>query len=107
MTLPVSAGRLSAITGYLPWRRAVERLLVNLDARVSRTESGTAVVWLGGGTLPAGLLAASGGLVLRADYPALFAAIGTTYNTGGETGTQFRLPNMTPAPPVGVWAVRT
>lgn len=29
----------------------------------------------------------------RADYPELFAAIGTTYATGGETLTQFRLPD--------------
>lgn len=34
-----------------------------------------------------------GQLVLRTDYPALFAEIGTQYNTGGETGTQFRFPD--------------
>lgn len=28
----------------------------------------------------------------QADYPALFAAIGTNYNTGGESGSQFRTP---------------
>ena len=31
---------------------------------------------------------------VRATYPALFAAIGTTYNTGGEAGTDFRLPDL-------------
>jgi len=30
----------------------------------------------------------------RADYPLLFGVIGTTYNTGGETGAQFRLPDL-------------
>ena len=30
----------------------------------------------------------------RADYPELFAAIGTRWNTGGESGTQFRIPNL-------------
>lgn len=44
-------------------------------------------------TAPAGYLMCDGAVVLRADYPALFAVIGTTYNTGGETGSQFRLPN--------------
>jgi microcystin-dependent protein len=29
-----------------------------------------------------------------ADYADLFAAIGTTYNTGGEVGDEFRVPNM-------------
>lgn len=28
----------------------------------------------------------------QADYPVLFATIGTDFNTGGETGTQFRTP---------------
>jgi microcystin-dependent protein len=32
----------------------------------------------------------SGSLVLRTDYPALFTAVGTTWNIGGELATQFR-----------------
>ena len=42
--------------------------------------------------IPDGWLECNGQVVLRADYPDLFAAIGTTYNTGGELGTEFRLP---------------
>lgn len=35
-----------------------------------------------------------GTVVNRADLPELFTAIGTTYNTGGESGSQFRLPDL-------------
>lgn len=42
---------------------------------------------------PAGWLLCDGSTVSRTTYAALFSAIGTTYNTGGEAGTDFRLPN--------------
>lgn len=42
---------------------------------------------------PLGFLLEDGAVVLRADYPALFAVLGTRYNTGGETAAQFRLPD--------------
>jgi hypothetical protein len=42
----------------------------------------------GGNWLPC-----EGQVLLRADYPDLFDAISTSFNTGGETSTQFRLPN--------------
>lgn len=47
-----------------------------------------------GATAPGGWLLCDGSLLNRLDYTALFAAIGTQYNTGGELGTQFRLPNL-------------
>jgi microcystin-dependent protein len=45
---------------------------------------------------PRGWLRAKGGLYLAEQYPALFARIGTTYNTGGEATNpqQFRVPNL-------------
>lgn len=43
---------------------------------------------------PVGFLLLDGTVRLRADYPALFAVIGTTYNTGGETSLQFRMPDF-------------
>ena len=42
---------------------------------------------------PAGFLLEDGAVVLRATYPELFAVLGTRYNTGGETASQFRLPD--------------
>lgn len=45
---------------------------------------------------PRGWLRMKGGLYLAEQYPALYAAIGTTYNTGGESTNpvQFRVPNV-------------
>lgn len=42
---------------------------------------------------PTGYLLEDGTVQTRTTYPALFAILGTTFNTGGETGTQFRLPD--------------
>ena len=47
-----------------------------------------------GAVAPSGWLMCSGQTVPRATYPALFAAIGTMYNTGGEGETEFRLPDL-------------
>lgn len=40
-----------------------------------------------------GWLKCTGAILVRSAYPRLFAKIGTTYNTGGELSTQFRLPD--------------
>lgn len=37
----------------------------------------------------------------NATYAALYAAIGTTFNTGGETGDEFRVPNLNGRSPMG------
>lgn len=52
------------------------------------------------GVLPAGVV------VTQAEYPALFRAVGTAHNTGGEPATSFRTPNPT-APAGLVWLVKT
>lgn len=41
-----------------------------------------------------GFLHCRGEVVSRTTFPQLFDAIGTTYNTGGELITEFRLPNL-------------
>ncbi len=46
-----------------------------------------------GSFIPWGWLAELGQVVVQADYPALFAILGTTYNTGGEGVGNFRLPD--------------
>lgn len=45
-------------------------------------------------TVQTGWLECDGSVKVRATYAALFAAIGTSYNTGGEAGTDFRLPDL-------------
>lgn len=45
------------------------------------------------GSPDSGWLKCTGAVLLRTAYPKLFAAIGTTYNTGSELTTQFRLPD--------------
>ena len=45
-------------------------------------------------TAPMGWLLCDGSTVSRTTYANLFTAIGTTYNTGGEAGTDFRLPDL-------------
>jgi microcystin-dependent protein len=45
-------------------------------------------------TVPSGFLACDGSTVDRTTYADLFAAISTTWNTGGEAGTEFRLPDL-------------
>tara|TARA_R100000231_G_scaffold128901_1_gene100156 strand:+ start:230 stop:1414 length:1185 start_codon:yes stop_codon:yes gene_type:complete len=45
-------------------------------------------------TVPPGYLECNGDPVSRSTYAALFAVIGTQYNTGGETSSEFRLPDL-------------
>lgn len=52
-------------------------------------------------TAPAGWLFCRGQVVDRAAYASLFAVIGTDYNTGGETASQFRLPDLQVRTPIG------
>lgn len=46
-------------------------------------------------------LIADGRLLVRANYSALFSAIGTAFNIGGEAATDFRLPDLRGRLPVG------
>ena len=47
-----------------------------------------------GSTAPTNWLMCYGQTVSRTTYASLFAIISTTYNTGGEAGTDFRLPDL-------------
>ena len=55
-----------------------------------------------GSAAPSGYLLCDGSVVTRDTYPALFAVVSTTYNTGGEAGYQFRLPDLRGRMAVGV-----
>jgi len=56
----------------------------------------------GGSTAPPGWLSCNGAIIGQAEYPTLFSIIGTTYNTGGEGGTQFRIPDLRQRTTVGI-----
>lgn len=50
--------------------------------------------WYAAAIPPIGYLECNGSLVSRVTYAALFAVIGTTFNTGGEAVDVFRLPDV-------------
>lgn len=56
----------------------------------------------GGSSAPTGWLFCDGSAVSTTTYAALFAVLGTTFNTGGEAGGTFRLPDMRGRAPIGV-----
>lgn len=54
-----------------------------------------------GAVAPSGYLLCDGTPQSRSTYAALFSAIGTTYNIGGELASEFRLPNLKGRVPAG------
>jgi len=54
------------------------------------------IKWSAAPSLPAGspYLYCDGSLYVGTDYPSLYSAIGTTYNTGGEPAGNFRVPDL-------------
>lgn len=75
-----------------------------LERRLPRLGSGDStpigvVLPFAGDTAPFGYLLATGGTRLIADYPKLFAVLGTTY--GGNGTTTFGIPDMRGRTPVG------
>src|SRR5260221_1447045 len=52
------------------------------------------IVAYGGPTVPSGWIFCNGGTLSTAAFPGLFAAIGTTYNLGGEESATFRVPDI-------------
>ena len=54
---------------------------------------GAPIVWLTS-TPPPGFVLAFGQTLNRTIYASLFAVYGTSYNVGGEAGTDFRIPDM-------------
>jgi phage-related protein len=65
------------------------------------------MVTFAGSSAPARWVLCDGRTVSRATYSDLFAVVGTAYNTGGEAGTAFRLPDLrtTPPYPVSPWII--
>lgn len=108
---PMTETQRNNLTGVELWQ---DRLIFNTTTvRINRyTGSGWAdlsseppgvVKIYAGATAPSGHVLCQGQVVSRTGiYAALFAIIGTTYNTGGELSTEFRLPNLKSRVPVGV-----
>ena len=59
------------------------------------------MVDFGGPTAPTNWLMCDGTVYDRSQHPGLFDVIGTAYNTGGETGVQFRVPDYRNAVAIG------
>ena len=64
-----------------------------VEPKTDSLPAGSVIMWAAAAA-PVNWLLCDGAVVDRADWPSLFANIGTTYNTGGELSTQFRLPNL-------------
>lgn len=63
------------------------------------------IAMTGGAAPPSGFLMCDGDEYDPLTYPALFAQIGTNYNTGGETPGFFRVPAFQARVPVGVGTI--
>jgi microcystin-dependent protein len=77
---------------------AAESAITALQGRVN-VPVGTVLPYAGG-SAPTGFLLCDGASKLRADYAALFAAIGTTF--GAADGTHFNVPDLRGRFPLGV-----
>jgi len=76
--------------------------VVTVSTTATPIPAGT-IMQYAGSSAPTGWLLCNGALLDRTVYAALFAVIGTTYNIGGggETSSNFRLPNLENRVPVG------
>lgn len=80
--------------------REIERLRVGeKDSTAYLPATAGIIEMYGGATAPAGYLLCDGASYVRADYAALFAAIGTTFGAG--SGTIFSVPDMRGVYPKG------
>lgn len=91
-------------SNFEEWIRKATKRLDALERNSAKTPVSDVRTMLGG-SLPAGYLWMEGQSLLRDDYPALFAAIGTTY--GAVDATHFSLPNTKGRVLVGMDAGQT
>jgi microcystin-dependent protein len=75
--------------------------LLQVLAAIAATPSGT-IAAFAGALAPTGWFLCDGSVVSQTTFAALFAIIGTTYNTGGEGAGNFRLPDFRGRIPVGL-----
>ena len=79
---------------------------IGVEPKTDNLPAGSIIMWAAE-VAPTNWLLCDGSVVNRADWPSLFATIGTTYNTGGESTSQFRLPNLKGRVAVGKDATQT
>lgn len=77
----------------------VSKIKQQTEASASARIAGLVLPYAGK-SAPAGYLLCDGAAYAKADYPELFAAIGTTYG-GTDAGTTFNVPNLAGRIPVG------
>ena len=73
------------------------RFVVNGQTPTELVTTPTGLISPFGGAIPdvpTGFLPCDGSVVAQATYPTLFAAIGIAWDTGGEGGGNFRLPDL-------------
>lgn len=91
-------GELNSTNGWTPYSQGAPITLGGAGAILGEIRMYSAV-----GALPAGWLECDGTVLNQVGtYADLFALIGTTWNTGGEAGGTFRLPDMRGRSPLGV-----
>jgi microcystin-dependent protein len=66
----------------------------NIAANVPQSVPAGVISPFGGTVAPSGYLPCDGSVVSQTTYAALYAAISTTWNTGGEGAGNFRLPDL-------------
>lgn len=83
---------------------AIQRgYLLQVLSDIAATPPGAVVPFAGAEvSTPTGWLLCAGQTVSQATFANLFAVLGTTYNTGGEPGGEFRLPDLRGRVPVGL-----
>jgi len=91
-------GKLGTLASHIANLIGLSNNKANIDAAVSGSgvspfPSGSILIHAAAAA-PSGWLLAQGQAVSRTTYATLFNAIGTSYNTGGEAGTDFRLPDL-------------
>jgi len=85
------------------WKLHLERWttrLIQVQKAATSIPTGT-IIMTGKATAPDGFLLCDGSVVSQQTYEALFAIVGTAFNTGGEAGGKFRLPDLRSRSPMG------
>lgn len=102
--MPIEVDMRAMLASILRRLTILERLPSNSSGGGGRM-AGEVITWAGAAPPGGGWLECNGASLLRADYPALFAAIGTTF--GSADSTHFNLPDARGRAIVGVDASQT